>query len=831
MDMPEKDMPDKERQGFSRRSFIKGAAAVAAAGAASGSLWACAPKSENEETAESATEIFAGACRGNCAGGCFLDIHVRDNKVVRTTARNFPDTSYNRICARGVSQVGRIYSAERVQYPMKRVGERGTGEFERISWDEAIQEIADKWMGYAQEFGPQSMGIMMGSGNFAICGGGSHIASACQRFQAVTGAAWIHPNVDAANRFAVMFGTTPYGSGNEPTDYRNCKTFVIWGSNPSVSQPQIMHFILEAKEQGTELIVIDPVYNANASKADWFIPVNPSSDGALAMGVLSELFSQGWQDLEFLRNHTEAVFLIKEDGKFLHMSDVGVEPTKGEIDPTTGEPTVIDPYAVWDEGSGSIASLDETKKPALEGVPQVEGKSVRTVYDVIKEKVSEWSVEKASELSGVSVDDIKELARIYAQDGPVFTYSMFGDDHYSNGHYNYGPIYSLVLATGNSGKPGAGAGLSEIMPTNVANFAGVLFPTDANGNPIQGAGPELLVNQIPVILKTDMFGTQPYTLKGAYITNSNPAVTMAEREKTLDWLKNIEFLVVVDMVFTETAKYADILLPACHWFETTDMFTSFGTHPYLVWQNQAIEPQFESKSDWDIYRLLTEKMGYGDFFNLDSEGFIELWLDNDGARALDITFDRVKEEKAVRMLPGETFVSFEGGAYTTASGRARFYQETITPEYNIGQTIDESKERTYLYWEPALEADVNSPIRAQYPFSVLSDHMRTRTHSQWWDVGYMKDYEPVPVVRMNPDDAEELGIAEGDAVKLSNDRGFVTLVATINNGLPRKMVSCPRSFQVEEFIDGHFADISFNTYNQYVANQAFNDVAVAIEKV
>jgi molybdopterin-containing oxidoreductase family molybdopterin binding subunit len=224
-------------------------------------------------------------------------------------------------------------------------------------------------------------------------------------------------------------------------------------------------------------------------------------------------------------------------------------------------------------------------------------------------------------------------------------------------------------------------------------------------------------------------------------------------------------------------------------------------------------------------------MGFGDFFNMDSEGFIKLWLDNDGARSLDITFERVKEEKAVRMLPGETFVSFEGGLYTTTSGRARFYQEIVTPAYDIGQTVDESKERTYLYWEPALEADVNSPVRERYPFSVLSDHMRTRTHSQWWDVKYMEDYEPVPVVRMNPDDAQELDIAEGDVVKLSNDRGSVTMKATINHGLPRKMVSCPRSFQVEEFIDGHFADISFNAYNQACANQAFNDVAVAIEKV
>jgi molybdopterin-containing oxidoreductase family molybdopterin binding subunit len=714
---------------------------------------------------------------------------------------------------------------------MRRTGERGKGEFERISWDEAIQEIADKWSNYAEEFGPASIGIMMGSGNYAICGGTTTIASACQRFQNVIGAAEIPLNVDAANRFSAMFGMSPYGSENEPTDYKNSKTFIIWGANPSVSQPQIMHFILEAQEQGTRLVVIDPVYNANAAKADWYIPINPSSDGALAMGALNELFAQGWQDEEFLRSHTEAPFLVKENNAFLRLSDLGIEPTEGDIDPTTGQPSVIDPYAVWDEEAGAVAAIDKAKRPALEGVSDVQGIAVKTVYTIMQEKISEWSVEKASELCGVPADDIRELARVYAEDGPVNTYAMFGSDHYNNGPYNYGPIYSLLLCTGNSGKPGAGAGLAEVIPTNVANFAGVLFPTDSAGNPAQGAAPGLLVNQIPTILDTEMFGTKPYTLKSAYITNTNAAATMAEREKTIYWLKKIEFLVVADIVMSETATYADILLPVCHWFETTDLFTSYGTHPYLIWQDQAIEPQFESKCDWDIYRLITAKMGYGDFFDMNPEDFIALWLDSDGAKALDVTFERLKEEKAVRMLPGESFVSFEGGAYTTPSGRARFYQETIIPAYDIGQSIDESKERTFLYWEPALEADVNSPIRATYPFSVLSDHMRTRTHSQWWDVGYMDDYEPDPVVRMNPEDAAELGIVEGDEVRMYNDRGMVTLKATCNYGLPRKMVSCPRAFQVEEFIDGHFGDLSFNAYNQCAANQAVNDVAVAIEKV
>ena len=827
-------MAEQATHGFTRRSFIKGAAALTAAGA----LVGCSPQTQNLEKAEPAAdyvpdEIFSGACRGQCLSGCFLNVHVRDGQVVRTTARDFPDTRYNRICPKGVTQVARVYSAERIQYPMRRVGERGSGEFERISWDEAIQEIADKWKGYAEDYAPDAVAFFIGSGNCAICGGGTAPGSAMSRLREVIGAAKITPDRDmaAVERPMAMLGSTPWQSGNEQTDFENAKTFVNWGSNPAVSQVQTTHFILEARDKGTRLVDIDIAYNTMASKADWFVPVNPGTDGALAMGALREVFDQGWQDLDFLRSHTEAPFLIQEDGTFLRLSALGVEPQQGPVNPKTGEPTVIDPPAVWDEEAGAVVAVADAKKPALENVPPIEGTSYATVYDVVKEKVGEWTVERSSEVTGVPVDDIKELARVYAQDGPVYTYSQYGCNHYNNSTYNYGPMYSLILATGNICKPGAGAGLSIGGGGNVANTEGALKPKDAEGNPVQGGGRAVNWNQVHGVLQTETLAGKPYTMKSIYVSCSNPVVCQTERQETLRVFEGVEFVVVQDMVFTETAKYADILLPACHWFETTELAVMSRNVPYLVWQDKVIDPLYESKPDFEIYKLIAEKMGYGEFFDMDSEDFIKLWLDSDAARDLGITFEKLKEEKAARFLPGETYISFEGGSFTTPSKRARFYQEKVVPSYNVGQEIDESKDKTFLYWEPALEADVNSPARAKHPFSVCSDHLRTRTHVQWWDVEYMKEFEPYPIVRLNPEDAKGLGIEEGDTVKLSNDRGFVTMIATLNAGQRPNTVSCPRSFQAGEFIDGHFSDLSFNDYNQCCANQAYNDVAVAIEKI
>lgn len=178
---------------------------------------------------------------------------------------------------------------------MRRVGERGSGEFERISWDEAIQEIADKWKGYAEDYAPDAVAFFIGSGNCAICGGGTAPGSAMSRLREVIGAAKITPDRDmaAVERPMAMLGSTPWQSGNEQTDFENAKTFVNWGSNPAVSQVQTTHFILEARDKGTRLVDIDIAYNTMASKADWFVPVNPGTDGALARVLFARCSTRG----------------------------------------------------------------------------------------------------------------------------------------------------------------------------------------------------------------------------------------------------------------------------------------------------------------------------------------------------------------------------------------------------------------------------------------------------------------------------------------------------------------------------------------------------------
>ena len=283
--MEETKEPMVPARGLSRRSFIKGAAATAALGTLAG----CAPQTvggdeEDAPLADTSVEIpetqhFAGICRCGCAGHCFLDVHVRDGQVVRTTAGEMADTRYNRICSKGLSHVGRIYSSKRLQYPMRRTGERGSGEFERITWDEAIAEICAKYQEYAEKDGPGSNVLHVGSGNF-----GSVALKSIEQLKAVLGMGSSNMSADLETSFAMgnTLGYGGFGTQNEQADWPNAKVFVCWMSDPCNSTPQSMHFILDAKEAGAKYVVIDPVFNANAGKADWFLGVNPSTDGALA---------------------------------------------------------------------------------------------------------------------------------------------------------------------------------------------------------------------------------------------------------------------------------------------------------------------------------------------------------------------------------------------------------------------------------------------------------------------------------------------------------------------------------------------------------------------
>lgn len=809
----------KNSSGFTRRSFIKGAASLTAAGMLAGdATQAFALEEAPAEVEVGQEQIFRGACRAFCTGGCALDIHVRDGAIVRTTAGEFPDPQFNRICSKGLSEPYRVYAADRLQYPMRRTGERGSGEFERISWDDAINEIAETWQAIMDESGPQAIGIFTDTGNNAFLGSGIMVMTAgsmVARFKQAFGFSVLDSSNDRAATFAIkrMYGSDPVCQSNEPSDYKNCKTMLIWSAFPAGAQVQTAHFFAEARDNGTHIIYIDPVFNQSTILANEWVPLRPGSDGALAMGMMSAILENGWQDEEFIKAHTNAPFLVKEDASLLRLSDLGRAEAESEED---------DFVVMTVDGTFDAAKV--VADPVLEVVDaDAEGIKVTSAYSLLLDRIAEYPVSYASELTGVPEDKIVEIAKAYACETPSAIYSVFGTDHYYNGHWSFSCMMTLPMLTGNIGRSGSFVECYRESPSGYLNLAECV---NVEG---PGAGPVVACPNIPEVMASGLHKGEPYELRAAYLHSANPLVNLTDRNAVIEWLTSLEHIVCTDIRMTDSCKYADILLPACGWYEYEDVVGKGVHHPYVMFNDKAIEPLYESKPDYEIFQMIAAALGRGDDFNFTPETWFNMLFDTDSARELGISYESLKEQKLIRHITGDPHIAYEGAKFGTGSGRAEFYIENPGGSNPYPDKWDLDKERL-PYWEPPREAWQGSELQQKYPYQLMSEKPKFRTHTQWGNVEMFREYEAEPYVSINPKDAEANGVETGDVVRLFNDRGYVVIRVRVMPNVPEGVFTIPKGFSADDYIEGTYSDLTPIEMNGFCANQPFFDTVVGIEK-
>lgn len=802
-----------ERTACTRRSFLKGSAALAIA-AGMTDLVELEPALAEESSQET---IYPGACRSFCNGGCSLNLHVKDGKLVRTSMRELDDPTYNRICQKGYTHPYRVYNPNRITAPLRRVGEKGSGEWEQITWDEAIAEIAEKWNAIVEESGHGAMAALSLTGNFGSINGGAG-GSAWQRFKKLTGMSSLSNDVDAATKYVCsrMMGSSYFNTANEPKDLANAKTIFIWGANPAVSQVHVMKFITESHLAGGNLVTIDPVYNANASLSDWYVPIKSATDGALAMGMMNVIIENGWQDSEFITQHTVAPFLVKPDThQFLRLSDLG-----------RAEAGSDDDAIVVMDADGNFDVPANIAEPVVEGTVTVDGQTLSTAYSLLLERIAEWPVDRAAEITGISAEDIVKLADMYANQTPSTIYTVFGADHYYNGHWNYSCMVTLALITGNVGKSGAGIGVCNTPLSSGMSTAGVMDVP----SPVEKTKTYHIMRLYDAVVNKT-YNDEPCDLRGMYVAYVNPVANVADRNKTIEAFKALDLVIVNDMVMSETAEYADYVLPCCHWFETEDIMATMATHSCAVYQAPALAPLGESKPDFEIFGLLADALGYKGYFDMTTEEWLRGLLDNDKARDMGMTYEKLVETGSAKMIPtGDTpFIFAEGGIFPTATQRAAFYLEAPKPSNDYQPAFDYEKE--YLpYWEEALEVADGSEIRKSYPLQLISEHSRFRTHTQWSEVETLLEVDTTQWLYISPEDAAEYGIADGDLVKVYNDRGYLTTYAKIRPNNPKGILSAVKGWTWKQVEDGHLSNLGTTQSNPFCANQPFNDCAVAIEK-
>lgn len=784
--------------------------------------------------------LFNNVCANNCKQTCRILAHVYNGNLVRTAVNPMPNTRYNRICLRGISHAQRVYHPNRLKYPMKRVGPRGSGQWDTITWDEAINTIAQNIHSVAEKYGSQAVGFIPISGNYGMVNG---MGGAISRFANVFQGTSLGVSVDLGMPLGFkQVGLSYYGGGNEAADIAdNARLIIIWGSNMTESDIQSWHFVADAIDNGAKVIVIDPHFSVIASKADQWINPKPGSDVALGMSLINVMINSSppLYNSDFVINHTVGPFLVNgNSGLFLRESDV-VQGGSSK-------------YMVWDPSSNSAKTFDQVSSPALTGVFKIGSTTVRPAFQLLSDRVAYFTPENAEGFTNISPDVVRSLANDYATNSPATIILSMGTDRWGNGYLNGRAVGTLAGLTGNVGKSGA-TPMSEI-----AGYAGMyvydygwLTPsgTSASSLPQALMYDAILNGSVNMYMPADPKdyskgassnrpSSVPYTIKALISTNGNWISNNPDQKQIINRLlseDNLEFYVAADCFLNDATEYADIILPSTHWFENNDIVSGY-MHPYLLVEEQAIQPLFQSKSDWDIFQLLAQSLdsnfgtNYSKYFQGTMKDQVNQIL-SDAAKNYPAPVAAFNANGVARFSP-EPYVGYSDLQFNTPSGRLEFYSESEQLQFPYGLAIPVTKGGDPLVrWEQPNEAWPGSSVASKYPLQCFQEHVKWRVHSSWFNTPWLREVDTEPIIKMNPTDAQSRGLNDGDYAQVYNDRGSAVLKIVYNPGVRPGSVNIPHGWQRDQTKSGGYQELTNSETNPISLNFAYNDIMVEVGKV
>lgn len=824
---------------ITRRSFLASTAAVGAlAATASLGCTSTQPQDQDPVEAEGQTQpaaqapapapaaieqTFINTCRGNCGGSCALKGLVRDGKLVSTMPIELPKEyeGFHQGCVKGLGNPLRVYGTHRITHPLLQTGERGSDQWEKVSWDEALSLVAEKFQAAFDANGPQSVALWTGAGdasgylsgvpfNIANWAPGFYNGVGVSRFAQKTGVTMLGNGGDQAGMY-MLFNvlSTPKHSSE---DYRNAKTIVLWGSNPAEASltKSNWYWICKARENGAKLIVVDPLYTSAAGHADSWLPIRVGTDAALMNAVSNYLIDNGLASMDYLKMHSVAPLLTKEDGAYLRLSDIG------GAEAGTSEDVPL----VWDETSQDAVAHSASAAPALSAPSEVEGFAVRTVYDLTRESIAECTVEFAAEECGLSVQAIVDFANALVENHPTFLSVDWGIEHTYNAFSLYYASAFLASVVGDANTPGGGYSAPN-------SSASTLFKGPASTNPaalaVEGALPTTVItgDYLVEILSTGTWAGQPYPITCLYIQAHNPLDNGNDPLGMVEAWKQLDFVVCAEQFMTTTAHYSDLVLPVTMSWETEEFN---GTYM----RQKAIEPTGEARSDFDIWCGIAKAMGLDDLYDKTAEEYLRELLDTPENREAGTDYDAYHEQG---LIIGEYVYGETAGIEYNPLGRTQFYVEQFIPRDIQG--LEFGPEDRMPAYRKAAEAYPDNPAREQYPLFGFSNHnnyhgQSMHAHSLWLDEYRTCKGDPYCLIHTSA--AKERGIVTGDLVRAYNDHGSVVLRAVVTEGIQPESVNFPHGFFWDEFVEGFAQSLTAHVPDPQTCNANFNDFICQVEK-
>jgi anaerobic dimethyl sulfoxide reductase subunit A len=684
-------------------------------------------------------QVIMTTCSSHCGGACGLKVYVKDGTITRIETDDGEEPQA-RACLRGRAYRQRVYDPDRLLYPLKRVGERGEGKFKRISWDEALDTVAGELKRVRDTYGSEAIILKVGAGdmNFVHTG-----AVAVDRLLCMAGgysAAWGYFSYEGG-AFAELttYGVLSTQSARE--DFLNSRMIVMWGWNPAVTiqDTNTTWWLAQAKEAGCKIVSVDPRHTeTTATIAQQWIPIKPGTDAAMMIAMAYVMIRDGLHDQAYLDKYTLGFDKFRD-------------------------------YVMGDE----------------DGVP----------------KTPDW----AAPITSVPAAVIETLAREYATTKPAALIAGIGPGRSAMGEQYHRAAIALSAMTGNIGVPG-GSAAQRSWPAGLFPFPHMWMGVpDMPPNPFeekQPPAPDQLpmrrlypwgmggfhFTQIADAILNGKAGGYPADYKLLYVATTgfpNQYLNVNKYAQALK-SKSLEFIVMHEQVMTPGAKFADILLPCSTFLERNDVAQWSATWFYGC-QNKVIEPLGESKGSFDICTELAKRLGI--------EGYAK-GTDDDLVREMvagcpDITdYDAFRKQALHKPRPAVPHVAFreqiedpEHNPFPTPSGKIEIDSQLIAEMDNpmiprIPKYIEA--------WEGP-----GDTVAESYPLQLITTHFKGRAHSQFHNVPWLRELLPQTAL-VNTDDAARRGIANGDMVRVFNDRGEMTIPATVSQRILPGVVDVPQ---------------------------------------
>jgi anaerobic selenocysteine-containing dehydrogenase len=633
-------------------------------------------------------QVHRSVCPHDCPDACGMLAYVRDGRIVRVAGDPDHPVTRGAICGKAARYVERVYSPDRVLYPQHRVGPKGSGDFERITWDGALDLIADRLKAVEREYGPEAILPYSFAGNMGITSKGSMD----RRFFYRLGASMLARTVcSVAGNVGYEYTMgAAYGTDPETTD--RARYIIAWGSNLASVNMHQLTYVRRAQREGAKFVHIDVQRNRTTPFADEFVQVRPGTDSALALGMMHVNLRDGLHDPEYVAAHT-------------------------------------------------------------------------TGFEALAARVAEYPPERVEQISDVPAETVERLAREYATTRPSFIRIGNGLQHHDNGGMAVRTIACLPALVGAWRDVGGGA-----MKSNLGYHA---------LNETALTRPDLLAGRKARTINMNQLGEALTELddppvKAIVVYNSNPVIIAPDQTKVIAGFERDDlFTVVHEQMLTDTARYADVLLPATTHFEQSDLFTSFW-HLYMNLAEPVIAPLGEAKSNVELFTMLAKRMGYDDAcFDDDVDALVSQGLDNPANPFLDgITLDTLKQGRAVRLNVETPHPAFADGQFPSPSGKIELYSERMA-----AQGHDPLPAHT-----PLIEGgDGEHQPEGPYPLIFVTPPNHFFLNSSYANMPSNIRSEERPTLEIHPDDARARGIADGATIRVFNDRGEVQLAATLTD--------------------------------------------------